>query len=241
MPFLRYDRSGYSEISESLGREKITSTFRNSLCDRYKSSTKNKVARRRLANQKKAEKKRESLFHNPSFPHQHQPQQQQRQQQNAVPMLPSSDESICSSYTSAEKKRAILFQKASALRQQEQRHIQNVVHVLPCSDECVSSSQATFFQPKSAPPQQKQQLYYNNIRGRNSFLDFGNKLFGANDSSNSSSKHSRAMTPAVFEFDCNFIDIEPVPIPELDCSSTSSQSTCSCLVKKNDGFDDLFT
>jgi len=57
-PFVRYDRNGYSKISETLGREKITSTFRDCLSDRYRSSSKNKVARRRLENQKKAEQMR---------------------------------------------------------------------------------------------------------------------------------------------------------------------------------------
>lgn len=56
-PFVRYDKKGYQRSSESIAREKITSTFRDSLHDKYKSSTKSKVARRRLANKKKAETK----------------------------------------------------------------------------------------------------------------------------------------------------------------------------------------
>ena len=60
-PFVRYDKNGYTRSSESIAREKITSTFRDCLHDKYKSSSKNKVAKRRLVNKKKAEKKRETL------------------------------------------------------------------------------------------------------------------------------------------------------------------------------------
>jgi hypothetical protein len=60
-PFVRYDKDGYTRSSESIAREKITSTFRDCLHDKYKSSSKNKVAKRRLVNKKKAEKKRETL------------------------------------------------------------------------------------------------------------------------------------------------------------------------------------
>lgn len=57
-PFVRYDGQSYNVVSESVAREKITSTFRDSLHDRYKSSSKNKVAKRRLANKRKAERER---------------------------------------------------------------------------------------------------------------------------------------------------------------------------------------
>ena len=57
-PFVRYNGTGYSKTTESIAREKITSCFRDCLHDRYKSSSKNKVAKRRLANKEKAEKKR---------------------------------------------------------------------------------------------------------------------------------------------------------------------------------------
>lgn len=60
-PFVRYDKDGYTRSSESIAREKITSTFRDCLHDKYKSSSKNKVAKRRLVNKKKAEKKRENI------------------------------------------------------------------------------------------------------------------------------------------------------------------------------------
>lgn len=60
-PFVRYDKDGYTRSSESIAREKITSTFRDCLHDKYKSSSKNKVAKRRLVNKRKAEKKRENL------------------------------------------------------------------------------------------------------------------------------------------------------------------------------------
>ncbi len=60
-PFVRYDKDGYTRSSESIAREKITSTFRDCLHDKYKSSSKNKVAKRRLQNKRKAEKKRETL------------------------------------------------------------------------------------------------------------------------------------------------------------------------------------
>jgi len=89
-PFLRYDRNGYSQISETLGREKITSTFRDCLSDRYRSSSKNKVARRRLENQKKAEHKRGLILRGAISAEQQ--QQQQRQQKPMVPILPSPDD-----------------------------------------------------------------------------------------------------------------------------------------------------
>eukprot|EP00537_Pseudo-nitzschia_pungens_P000899 CAMPEP_0172358484 /NCGR_PEP_ID=MMETSP1060-20121228/2796_1 /TAXON_ID=37318 /ORGANISM="Pseudo-nitzschia pungens, Strain cf. cingulata" /LENGTH=322 /DNA_ID=CAMNT_0013079721 /DNA_START=138 /DNA_END=1106 /DNA_ORIENTATION=- len=57
-PFVRYNGTGYTKTSESIAREKITSCFRDCLHDRYKSSSKNKVAKRRLANKEKAEQKR---------------------------------------------------------------------------------------------------------------------------------------------------------------------------------------
>lgn len=57
-PFVRYDGNSYTITSESVAREKITSTFRDCLHDRYKSSSKNKVAKRRLANKEKAENER---------------------------------------------------------------------------------------------------------------------------------------------------------------------------------------
>lgn len=60
-PFVRYDKDGYARSSESIAREKITSTFRDCLHDKYKSSSKNKVAKRRLQNKRKAEQKRETL------------------------------------------------------------------------------------------------------------------------------------------------------------------------------------
>ena len=56
--FVRYDGKSYTPVTdESVPREKITSEFRNYLSDRYKSSSKNKVARRRLANKKEKESK----------------------------------------------------------------------------------------------------------------------------------------------------------------------------------------
>lgn len=94
-PFVRYDRNGYSKISETLGREKITSTFRDCLSDRYRSSSKNKVARRRLENQKKAEHKRGLIIHSSlslDQPH-------RGQQKAMVPILPSPDDCM-SSYPS---------------------------------------------------------------------------------------------------------------------------------------------
>lgn len=57
-PFVRYDGLGYTRTSESVAREKITSSFRDCLHDKYKSSSKNKVAKRRIANKEKAEQKR---------------------------------------------------------------------------------------------------------------------------------------------------------------------------------------
>ena len=60
-PFLRYNKCGYTRSSESIAREKITATFRDCLCDRYKSSSKNKVAKRRLRNMKKAKHRQQNL------------------------------------------------------------------------------------------------------------------------------------------------------------------------------------
>jgi hypothetical protein len=49
--FVRYDvKSGYVPAIEAVAREKITATFRDCLSDQYKSSSRNKVAKRRLAN-----------------------------------------------------------------------------------------------------------------------------------------------------------------------------------------------
>ena len=61
--FVRYDGKSYTPVTddESVPREKITSEFRNYLSDRYKSSSKNKVARRRLANKKEKESKHPQL------------------------------------------------------------------------------------------------------------------------------------------------------------------------------------
>jgi hypothetical protein len=51
--FLRYDHGFYSIASESAAREKISATFRDCLSNKYKSSSKNKVAKRRLANKER--------------------------------------------------------------------------------------------------------------------------------------------------------------------------------------------
>ena len=51
--FLRYDHGFYSIASESAAREKISATFRDCLSEKYKSSSKNKVAKRRLANKER--------------------------------------------------------------------------------------------------------------------------------------------------------------------------------------------
>jgi hypothetical protein len=52
--FLRYDHGFYSIASESAAREKISATFRDCLSNKYKSSSKNKVAKRRLANKERS-------------------------------------------------------------------------------------------------------------------------------------------------------------------------------------------
>jgi hypothetical protein len=51
--FLRYDHGFYTIASESAAREKISATFRDCLSNKYKSSSKNKVAKRRLANKER--------------------------------------------------------------------------------------------------------------------------------------------------------------------------------------------
>jgi hypothetical protein len=56
--FLRYDGHSYTLVGEPVARERITSAFRDSLSDCYKSSSKNKVAKRRIANKEKTEKDR---------------------------------------------------------------------------------------------------------------------------------------------------------------------------------------
>mmetsp|Transcript_24456 Transcript_24456/g.51669 ORF Transcript_24456/g.51669 Transcript_24456/m.51669 type:complete len:307 (+) Transcript_24456:149-1069(+) len=83
-PFVRYNGTGYSKTSESIAREKITSCFRDCLHDRYKSSSKNKVAKRRLANKEKAEIKRK-----------HRLEEQQREflRREMLPMPPSTVQS----------------------------------------------------------------------------------------------------------------------------------------------------
>jgi hypothetical protein len=56
--FLRYDGHSYTAVGEPVARERITSAFRDGLSDCYKSSSKNKVAKRRIANKEKTEKDR---------------------------------------------------------------------------------------------------------------------------------------------------------------------------------------
>jgi hypothetical protein len=46
--FVKFDGQRWWEVSESTAREKVSATFRDMLSDQYKSSTKNKVARRRV-------------------------------------------------------------------------------------------------------------------------------------------------------------------------------------------------
>ena len=68
--FLRYDGHSYSVVGEPVARERITSAFRDCLSDCYKSSSKNKVAKRRIANKKRTETDRK-------MQQKEQPQQQQ--------------------------------------------------------------------------------------------------------------------------------------------------------------------
>merc|ERR1712176_1149322 len=68
-----------------------TSTFRDCLSDRYRSSSKNKVARRRLENQKRAEHKRGMIFRSSLSLDQQRPVQQQKAM---VPILPSPDDCV---------------------------------------------------------------------------------------------------------------------------------------------------
>ena len=58
---VRYDGHYYIAVPESAARIKITSVFRNRLHDRYKSSSKNKAAKRRLAHKEKTETDQQRL------------------------------------------------------------------------------------------------------------------------------------------------------------------------------------
>lgn len=207
-PFVRYDRQGYTQSSESVAREKITSTFRDCLHDQYKSSSKNKVAKRRLANQKKAEKKREIL---------QMAQQQQRLDLFKKDLFHTRPSDECTS-----------SQLTPSL-------VQSI-----CPPQQLSQQQAQLQQQRELEQQQQQQQlqFYkqkNSLGTNNSFQDLCNQLFPFNhpySNSCSTTKFSQnnafaAPTPLV-EFDRSFNDIEPNPIPELDCSSSVSSSSCSC-------------
>ena len=52
-PFMRYNGKIYLSVSVSVARKMITSTFRDCLSSKYKSSSKNKAAKRRQANKEK--------------------------------------------------------------------------------------------------------------------------------------------------------------------------------------------
>lgn len=51
--FVKFDGGHWWEVDENVARHKITSTFRDLLADKYKSSTKRKVAKRRAERKKK--------------------------------------------------------------------------------------------------------------------------------------------------------------------------------------------
>ena len=60
-PFLRWDGSGYRFCNEIAAREKITSSFRDVLHHKYKSSSKQKIAKRRIQNKKGIDKKKTTV------------------------------------------------------------------------------------------------------------------------------------------------------------------------------------
>lgn len=78
--FLRYDHGFYSIASESAAREKISATFRDCLSEKYKSSSKNKVAKRRLANKERTTAAAAAVAEGKT---KHKKQQQQSQKQNS--------------------------------------------------------------------------------------------------------------------------------------------------------------
>jgi hypothetical protein len=203
-PFVRYDRQGYTRSSESVAREKITSTFRDCLHDKYKSSSKNKVAKRRLANQKKAEKKRSVL---------QMAQQQQRIDLFKKDLLHIRPSDECTSSVSPALVQSICPNQQ--LLQQQEQHQQQ---------------QQEQEQQQEQQQQQQQQFYNKNgLRTNNSFQDLCNRLFPLSHNAKFSPRMNAfaALTPLV-EFDRSFSNIEPNPIPELDCSSSASSSSCSC-------------
>ena len=61
-PFVRYSKKGYTHSTEAIAREKITTTFRDILHNKYRSSSKNKIAKRRIVNIKRAEERRGSVL-----------------------------------------------------------------------------------------------------------------------------------------------------------------------------------
>mmetsp|Transcript_27013 Transcript_27013/g.57839 ORF Transcript_27013/g.57839 Transcript_27013/m.57839 type:complete len:291 (+) Transcript_27013:134-1006(+) len=87
-PFVRYDGRCYTVVTESVAREKITSTFRDYLHDRYKSSSKNKVAKRRLVNEEKAKRKLRQV--KPDTPPPLSSEKPQQQENKVTPQIPPS-------------------------------------------------------------------------------------------------------------------------------------------------------
>jgi len=194
-PFVRYDRNGYTKSSESIAREKITSTFRDCLHDKYKSSSKNKVAKRRLANKKKAESKREMM------------QRIQREQlsalRNELSLIRQSEEGSSSM--------PALVQSSYPLQQQRsQQH-----------------NQQPFYRNDSSETVTCINFHCEN---NNSMQDLFKTLFTSGELNQFPVPEPHSVSSSsVVEFDRTFIDVdlEPVPILELDNTSCSS-SSCSC-------------
>lgn len=194
-PFVRYDKHGYTRSSEAIAREKITSAFRDCLHDKYKSSSKNKVAKRRIANMKKAEQKRETL---------------RKAQQEHLNFLRKDSMQMPNQCTSS----APALVQSSCPRQQPIVQLQQQQHLQQ------RQQQKQTYSSSSSSSSDK------SIHSSGSFQNLFNKLFTSTQLSQLS-RIGTSSAPRV-EFDRGFldIDIEPLPIPELDCASTCSSSTC---------------
>jgi len=201
-PFVRYDRKGYQRSSESIAREKITSTFRDCLHDKYKSSTKSKVARRRLANKKKAETK---LKLSVRTQHQH-----RLLEKSLLPIHQQSYDE-CSFASSALIQSSCPPQPLKPQQQQSQQPQQ---------------------QQQSQQPQHQQQQQQQRFCQIEAVKNLYKNLYNPNRpcSSNIGSFSVPLIEFDRSFIDINIdIDIEPTPIPELDSASMSSSSSCSCF------------
>jgi len=89
--FVKFDGERWWEVSDRISREKIACMFRDSLSGQYKSSNKNKVAKRRA---QRAMKRTAALQKQRELQEQHHQQQQQQQQQQTQKLSMQMESSI---------------------------------------------------------------------------------------------------------------------------------------------------